>query len=89
MTHNWPWILGGIGFVIFFTIFEIRGFKNKNTTLSRFVYNMGKAFPLSIFLWGALVGGLAVHFFWHWCPPGSVTVGALPHITLQHIANLR
>ena len=26
---------------------------------------------------GMLAGGLATHFFWHWCPPGSISTGML------------
>ena len=24
---------------------------------------------------GLFIGGLGVHFFWHWCPPGSISAG--------------
>ena len=34
------------------------------TTLSRFIWNLSKAFPLFPFLAGLLTGGLAVHFWW-------------------------
>jgi uncharacterized membrane protein YoaK (UPF0700 family) len=41
--------------------------KNK-TTLSRHVWNASRAWPLLPFVVGAMCGGLAVHFWWHWCP---------------------
>jgi GcrA cell cycle regulator len=37
--------------------------------------------PLSIFIMGTFAGGLAVHFFWHWCPAGSINTGML-HVLL-------
>lgn len=37
-------------------------------TLSRYVYEASRAWPLLVFVLGQLTGGLAVHFFWHWSP---------------------
>jgi len=37
-------------------------------TLSRQMWIWTQAWPLMPFLWGLVTGGLAVHFFWHWCP---------------------
>lgn len=37
-------------------------------TLSRYVYEAARAWPLLVFILGQITGGLAVHFFWHWCP---------------------
>jgi hypothetical protein len=69
----------------FFALFEARGIKHNNTggyvTLSYFVWRVTSAWPPSIFLLGLSLGlfwgGLAVHFWWHWCPAGSVSIGAL------------
>ena len=44
-------------------------------TLSRYVWNVSTHWPLFIYLWGNLTGGLAVHFWWHWSPPGSLSEG--------------
>lgn len=68
-----PWIAGIIGAVLFFIFFEARAFRHpdRQNTLSRFIFNIGETWPLSIFLMGMLTGGLAVHFFWHWCPGGE------------------
>ena len=65
-----PWIIGAIGAILFFAYFEWRAFKypTRQNTLSRWIYNMGQTWPLSIWLMGMLAGGLAVHFFWHWAP---------------------
>lgn len=68
-----------------FSVFEARGIRHNNLggyiTLSYFVYRVTKAWPPSIFLIGLFVGlfwgGLSVHFWWHWCPAGSVSVGLL------------
>jgi hypothetical protein len=42
-------------------------------TLSRYVYEAARAWPLLVFILGQITGGLAVHFFWHWNPdePGD------------------
>ncbi len=74
---NTPWIIGLCLVIVFFIYFERRAFKHpeRQNTLSRWIYNIGSSWPLSIFLMGMLCGGLAVHFFWHWCPVGSITGG--------------
>ena len=59
------WTLYLFAVLAFFAILEYRGWRSGNT-LSRYVATIGQKWPLSIFLWGLLVGGLAVHFFWHW-----------------------
>lgn len=81
----WPigislWLF--LGWVAF-AIFERLGIKHKNTagyiTLSFFVYTITQKWPLAIFLMGLAVGSfwgvLGVHFWWHWCPPGSTSMG--------------
>ena len=67
---NTPWIIGTIIAIAFFAWFEKRAFDfpNSQNTLSRWIYNLGQSWPLSIWLMGMLAGGLAVHFFWHWDP---------------------
>ena len=76
---NLPWILGALGFVAFFAAFETLAFKwpTRFNTLSRFVFNLGQNWPLSIFLIGFICGGLAVHFYWHWCPDVGAGLGLL------------
>lgn len=78
-----PWLWGTIGAIAFFVFWERYAFRHPDrvNTLSRTIYNIGKAFPLSIFIMGMFAGGLAVHFFWHWCPDGGTGVGFLgiPH----------
>lgn len=74
---NLPWDLGLLVAIVFFAFFEARAFKHpeRNNTLSFWIYSIGAKWPLSIFLMGMFCGGLAVHFFWHYCPPGSISGG--------------
>jgi len=74
---NTPWIIGILAAIGFFAYFETKAFKHPDrvNTLSHFIYTIGSTWPLSIFLMGMLCGGLAVHFFWHWCPIGSTSGG--------------
>lgn len=88
---NAAWIIGILLAIMFFAIFEVRAFRHpeRYNTLSRCVYDVGAKWPLSIFIMGMFCGGLAVHFFWHWCPPGSVSTGALrPLISTVHVSKL-
>ncbi len=65
-----PWIIGITIGLLWFAYFESRAFKHpeKQNTLSRFIWTVGQKWPLSLVLWGMLIGGLSVHFFWNWCP---------------------
>lgn len=74
---NMPWIIGTLAAIGFFAIFEARGFRfpERQNTLSRAIYNLGSRWPLSIYLMGMFSGGLAVHFFWHWCPAIGLGTG--------------
>lgn len=70
-----------VGWVAF-AFFERRGFTNpKYITLSRAVYQLSEQAPLAIagmyLVVGTFLGGLSVHFLWHWCPVGAISVGAL------------
>ena len=67
----WVWLGWFSLTVILFAIFETYALKTGRMTLSRFTFTIGLRWPLFLVLWGMIVGGLAVHFFWHWCPPGS------------------
>lgn len=83
----WPagislWLL--LGWATF-AYFEYKGMENKHEsvvgymTLSYFTWRVTQAFPPAIFLMGLGIGlfwgGLMVHFWWHWCPAGSVSIG--------------
>lgn len=72
---NIVWTAWLLAIIVSFAVFEGYALKKDRTTLSRFTYNVAKAWPLLPFVLGLVAGGLAVHFFWHWCPPGSVSAG--------------
>lgn len=75
---NWLWLVWFAAWSLLaigsFIALEAFAFKHpdRQNTLSRAVYLLGSKFPLSIlifgFVLGALIFGLGVHFFWHWCP---------------------
>lgn len=77
VSGDLPWMAGTVLAIVFFAFFEARAFRypERTNTLSHAVYMLGSKWPLSIFLMGMFAGGLAVHFFWHWCPPGSISGG--------------
>lgn len=53
--------------------------KGNQITLSMFVYTVATKFPLAAIIGVSAVafffGILYTHFFWHWCPPGSISAG--------------
>jgi hypothetical protein len=64
------WVIWLLLVVLSFTVLEAYSFRHpeRMNTLSRFIWNIGQKWPLSLVLYGMLFGGLAVHFFWNWCP---------------------
>ncbi len=69
----WIWTAWFVGIFGSFAVLEFLGWDT--LTLSRYMWNISKEWPLFIFLCGALAGGLAVHLWWHWLPPGSKSEG--------------
>lgn len=83
------WILWPVGIIVWlasgwavFGIFETKALKSTDPskpTLSRFIYTLSTRFPLAMALGCAAVGMffgiLWTHFYWHWCPIGSVSAG--------------
>jgi hypothetical protein len=67
---NTPWIIWLLLIVVSFTVLEAYAFKHpeRENTLSRFIATVGLKFPLSLVMFGMLFGGLAVHFYWPFCP---------------------
>jgi hypothetical protein len=65
---SWVWV----GWILFlaasFAAFEGSALTHGKTTLSRFTWNISRAWPPFPFVLGLIAGGLAVHFWWHWCP---------------------
>jgi hypothetical protein len=68
----WPFALALIAIVLF-GVPEAVAFRSKTAgpTFSRFMWHMHQKFPFWTLAWGMLIGGLAVHFLWHWCPDGA------------------
>lgn len=74
---NLYWTVCTLLAIAAFAVGETYAFKHpeRQNTLSRAVYTLGANWPLSIFLMGMFAGGLAVHFFWHWCPALNLGTG--------------
>jgi hypothetical protein len=69
------WTIWIVLLALSFAALETWAIMTAGTTLSRYIYEISHAWPLFIWFAGVLVGGLAVHFFWHWSPPGSENGG--------------
>ena len=67
---NWMWTVWLVSIALSFSALEAYAFKypQRQNTLSRFIWTVGQKWPLSLVLYGMLFGGLAVHFYWNWCP---------------------
>lgn len=67
---NTYWIVWLLVIVVSFVVIEAYAFRHpqRQNTLSRFIWGLGQKWPLTLVLFGALFGGLAVHLFWNWCP---------------------
>ncbi len=74
---NAYWIVATLAAIAVFGVGEGYAFRypDRQNTLSRAIYELGSKWPLSIFLMGMFAGGLAVHFFWHWCPAIGAGIG--------------
>ena len=59
-----PWLIA-VGFLLAYEGYALATGKR---TLSRMMYDASKAWPLLPYVWGVVTGGLAVHFWWNWCP---------------------
>ena len=73
MKNEWLWIYWPAALLftalVLFAVPEYIALSHGGPTFSLFMWTMAERFPLWTFLWGMLVGGLAVHFLWHWNPP--------------------
>ena len=74
---NWYLIWAGwlLACIVSFGILEGWALATGNLSLSRFTFNLTQAWPLLPWVLGCIAGGLAVHFWWHWAPPGSSSGG--------------
>lgn len=69
----WYWIWSGwlLALVGTFAVLEGWALKNGGVTLSSFTDIVSEKWPPIIWVCGAMAGGLAVHFWWHWSGPGG------------------
>jgi hypothetical protein len=58
-----------------FAVLETIAFRTDRITLSRLVWNISKAWPPFPWVVGNVTGGLAVHFWWNWCPGAGLGIG--------------
>jgi hypothetical protein len=73
LVYIWPaWL---ISFVLVFAFFETVALAKNGLTLSMFTWHVSEAWPPIIWVCGVIVGGLTVHFWWHWAPPSSGQLG--------------
>lgn len=77
ISGDMAWIIGVTVAVLYFAVFEYLGFKypTRFNTLSHAVYEVGYHWTFAVFLMGGFSFGLATHFFWHYCPAGSISGG--------------
>jgi lipoprotein signal peptidase len=71
------WIGWLAAFALTFTVFETIALTNNGLTLSMFTWHASEAWPPLIFIDGIVIGGLAVHFWWHWSPPSTGQLGGM------------
>lgn len=62
------WLIWFLTSVMSFTALEAYSIVKNLPTLSQSVYDLNQAWPLTSSVLGMVVGGLAVHFWWHWNP---------------------
>ena len=77
MSWVWAGWLALIG--ITFAIAEGYAIVAGKSTLSRFVWNLSKSFPLFPWIVGVLVGVLAAHFWWGGVVCFAPATGFVPH----------
>lgn len=70
LSLDWVWLVALIVAIVFFAIFEGYALNHpkRASTLSACIAYIGAKWPLSLWICGVFAGGLAVHFFWHFCP---------------------
>lgn len=70
MKNAWLWVYWPAALIfialVLFAVPEFVAIKDGGPTFSLFMWTLAQKWPLWTFFWGMLVGGLAVHFLWHW-----------------------
>lgn len=67
----WFWGVWLAAIVLTFAVPEIFALVNNGTTFSSFMAGTQTKWPLWELVWGLVIGGVGVHCWWHWVPPGS------------------
>ena len=62
------WVVWAALVLVAFAWLETRAIRRNRPTLSLTVWWISQRWPPFPFVVGLVVGGLAVHFWWHWCP---------------------
>lgn len=75
MTFEILWTLWLLALIASFALFEGAALYSHGLTLSSYVWGLTEAWPPLPYVAGMVSGGLAVHFWWHWLPPGSISHG--------------
>jgi hypothetical protein len=84
----WLWVAIGIAWVGLFSLIEGLALVSDDAlTLSRFTYEISRAWPPIVFLLGLTVGVLAEHF-WRWLEVDLLELGRLPMPWQMRIALL-
>ena len=65
---NWAWAIWLLAIAASFAALEGCALAYKGKTLSTWTSEIAFGWPLLPFIYGSLFSGLAVHFFWHFCP---------------------
>lgn len=71
----WVWPLLLLSWIAEFAFFEGLALSRGGLSLSMFTWHVSENWPPIIWICGALCGGLAVHFWWHWNPPSIGQLG--------------
>lgn len=76
ITNWWPFALAFTALVIV-GIPEAIALRTREhgITFSRYMWHMHQTVWWWTLTWGMLIGGLAVHFLWHWCPELGIGIG--------------
>lgn len=77
LLRNMVWVWTGwlLLLVLSFAILEGIALAKHGLTLSMYTWHLSEQWPPLIWVCGVLVGGLAVHFWWHWNPPSTGQLG--------------
>jgi hypothetical protein len=76
---SWVWA-GWLALIaVTFSVMEGYAIAAGKSTLSRFIWNLSKSFPLFPWVVGVLVGVLAAHFWWGGAVCFAPASGFVPH----------